>query len=378
MKKNILIGIFFIFTILFGLNYILFNKNVATTQQKNDYLYPIEVNRKYGYINKQGKEIVKPQYGSAGEFSEGLAPVCNNGKCGYLDLSGNEVVPFKFDEAYEFSEGLARISIHNKYGFINKVGEIIINPQFDNVENFIDGRALVRLNENGKYGYIDSKSDFVIKPIYNEAQSFSEGLALVLTGYSKENYPNYGFIDKNGKLIINLGLGGGLIEPKFHNGLSPNFESQYPGCRYIDKTGKIVLDPEKKGFEPVPYNEGCPYFSDGLLMVFYDKERNIGFIDKENNLKVKTNQKWNWGDLPPINDFNDGLASFFVGNNWETGKWGFIDKTGKIIIKPIFDEAESFYNGLAYVKTADLEGYINKQGNFIWSREKEKETADDF
>jgi KWG Leptospira. len=34
----------------------------------------------------------------------------------------------------------------------------------------------------------------------------------------------------------------------------------------------------------------------------------------------------------------------------KSGKFGYIDKTGKVVIEPVFDYAESFSEGLARVK----------------------------
>jgi hypothetical protein len=50
------------------------------------------------------------------------------------------------------------------------------------------------------------------------------------------------------------------------------------------------------------------------------------------------------------------------------GKWGYIDRTGKFIIRPQFDEALNmeFSNGLARVKIDGKWGYINKTGKFVW------------
>jgi len=48
------------------------------------------------------------------------------------------------------------------------------------------------------------------------------------------------------------------------------------------------------------------------------------------------------------------------------GKNGYIDKTGKILIKPQFDYAWPFFEGLAVVKIGDRLGYIDKTGEFIW------------
>ena len=55
-------------------------------------LFPVEVNDKWGYINRSGKLIILPQYEYAGYFHEGLAPVVEvNYKSGYINTSGKWV-----------------------------------------------------------------------------------------------------------------------------------------------------------------------------------------------------------------------------------------------------------------------------------------------
>jgi hypothetical protein len=49
------------------------------------------------------------------------------------------------------------------------------------------------------------------------------------------------------------------------------------------------------------------------------------------------------------------------------GRWGFIDKSGKIVINPQFDEAMAFADGLARVKVGHKTGYINTAGKYIWN-----------
>jgi len=51
---------------------------------KEEVLYPIEINEKYGYIDKLGKEVVPPKFDEAQEFSEGLAAVKFGHKWGLL------------------------------------------------------------------------------------------------------------------------------------------------------------------------------------------------------------------------------------------------------------------------------------------------------
>jgi len=64
-----------------------------------------------------------------------------------------------------------------------------------------------------------------------------------------------------------------------------------------------------------------------------------------------------------------GQAHLFA-QNWlalatQKGKTGFIDESGKWQIKPVFDEATGFYNGLAAVRSGDLWGYINNRGDYV-------------
>ncbi len=47
------------------------------------------------------------------------------------------------------------------------------------------------------------------------------------------------------------------------------------------------------------------------------------------------------------------------------GKWGYINKTGKVVIPLQYDDAYSFYEGLAVVKKDGKYGFINKTGNII-------------
>ena len=47
------------------------------------------------------------------------------------------------------------------------------------------------------------------------------------------------------------------------------------------------------------------------------------------------------------------------------GKYGFIDCKGELIIKPIFQWADRFYNGIAAICENEKYGCIDKNGNII-------------
>ncbi|WP_052487647.1 WG repeat-containing protein [Gordoniibacillus kamchatkensis] len=133
----------------------------------------------YGYIDKTGKMVIPAQYKHANDFNEGLAVIEVDGKYGAIDKNEKFVIQPKYDfMGNKFSEGLAVVSINDKYGFIDKSGRIAISPQFEKSPGyFSEGLARVRIN--GKYGYIDKSGNVVIKAMFDDATDFSEGLAAV-------------------------------------------------------------------------------------------------------------------------------------------------------------------------------------------------------
>jgi hypothetical protein len=51
-----------------------------------------------------------------------------------------------------------------------------------------------------------------------------------------------------------------------------------------------------------------------------------------------------------------------VGGVKQDDKWGFIDKTGKVVIPLIHNDVRSFSEELGGVKQDDKWGFINKKG----------------
>jgi len=100
---------------------------------------------KWGFIDKEGKEIIAPQYdgidgnfGGAYGFSEGLAGMEKGGKWGYITKTGKVAIPFVYDEIRPFKEGVAGVLKGNKWGFINGTNKTIIPFKYadSNVERY--------------------------------------------------------------------------------------------------------------------------------------------------------------------------------------------------------------------------------------------------
>ena len=51
--------------------------------------------------------------------------------------------------------------------------------------------------------------------------------------------------------------------------------------------------------------------------------------------------------------------------SWKNGKWGYIDKTGKVVIDFKYDDIDYFRNDMACVRIGNNVYFINKSGEKI-------------
>lgn len=118
---------------------------------------------------------------------------------------------------------------------------------------------------------------------------------------------------------------------------------------YIDKTGKLIIE--------LKYNKASD-FHDGAAVVGIGKDyntRKYGYIKKDGSILYPI-------ELDYAKDFSDGYA--IVGKHTSGKlKYGIMDKTGKIIAKINYDNIDMGYNfknyGYAVVENKGLKGILN-------------------
>jgi hypothetical protein len=332
---------------------------------------------KTGFIDTSGKVVVPLKFSAdpkamdfVGDFSEGLAPIGlftakdQPRKYGYIDRTGEFVIPPRFEYAEAFSQSLAPVRLAGKFGCINAKGEVVIDLKYSGLWSFSEGLALFQVVTKSdqdkveiELGFIDTKGDVVIKPrafalssyrFFNGMLSFREG-------------EKFGFMDKTGKVVIKpifTSVG------DFYNGLAVAWAAPLR-AGYIDKTGEWVM-------EPTYFM--ATNFSEGLAAMKLDRGPNIGYIDKTGKTVIAP-QFFHAGA------FHDGLAKVALlpeGSTYgDTGavfsmkivgkfKFGFIDKTGKVVIPYTWEEVEDFADGVARVQIDGKFGYIDRPGKYLW------------
>ena len=113
----------------------------------------------------------------------------------------------------------------------------------------------------------------------------------------------------------------------------------------LKKTNGEVVFSKKRGLQDIIG------FSEGLFLV--KKNGNYGFIDKSGEIIIANRYQ---NAMP----FNEGLAAVKL-----RGKWGFINKVERIITQPHYSSVTSFENGLAIIENNGKFGLLSKDGSEI-------------
>ncbi len=309
----------------------------------NTGLIPVKSNDKWGYVDKEGKYIINPQFSYADYFINGIALVkSNDNKYGFINEKGEYLINPQYKNAMPFSENMACVISEGcvpKY--INKKGDILFEvPTAEQAGNFHNGFARIK-NKDNKWGFVDNTGNIKINCQYDGVNDFNEGMAAVMNINKKDTtktFEEWGYINEKGEMIINF---------QFKDA-SPFIESlaritlDYKQYGYIDTKGKMIINPQ---FDATTiFTDGLAPFRSGKLW---------GFIDKTGKIKINP-------QFDEVGLINNKLIPVRSGE-----KWGYIDKEGKIVINPQFDDALSFLGDIAMVKSSDKWGFIDKSGKYI-------------
>lgn len=146
---------------------------------------------------------------------------------------------------------------------------------------------------------------------------------------------------------------------------------------YVDRTGKIVIEPRYD-------NEA--FFSDGVTVVMsgFDTEAAARAKPRGNTVRVPVGPdglKWEVidtsgktlavfaaGGVHPLTGFDEGLALIAESAEGKGSRYGYIDKAGRVNIRPQFEKAGAFCEGLADACVESGRcgyGYIDRSGGFV-------------
>lgn len=287
----------------------------------------------------------------------------------------------RFDNARPFHAGVAPVEAGGKWGLIDRKGELVLEPIHDQIG--LGGDGLFPYQKNGKWGFLDAGGKPRIEAIYDDVRPFEDGEAAVsLKG-------KWGLVRPDGSTKVDFrfselgGVGKGFVTGKDEKGWAV-FRIDDAGD--VTRHGALarIYDPQKGEMVRAPPRQLFS-ISDGAVVAAYpDGERLLdlsdldGFENEETGAfhsirrrsegfaAVKLYDEGGWGYML-INGssafyedffedamiFSEGLAPVK-----REGKWGFIDRTGKMVIEPIYDAAFPARGGYAVIRTGKKRGFL--------------------
>lgn len=170
----------------------------------NNYTW-VEINKKYGIIDHNGKNVIPPIYDNiittlyeAGVMVEG------NGKWGFVSWQNDTLLPFRYDIVGSLLDnGLIGVNIGGriagedgliiggKWGYINISGQEVCPVKYDYIgSEWKEGIVWVNIGglhnsinhsiNNGKFGLVDSTGTEIVPPLFGSVEealkAFQQGI----------------------------------------------------------------------------------------------------------------------------------------------------------------------------------------------------------
>lgn len=351
----------------------------------------VESDQWSGYVNLAGDRVIETNY-SGEQFAEGLARISETKEqelFGYMDKEGKVAIPVKYQAAHTiFSEGLAGVMLDGKFGFIDKSGKQVIPHKYTSANPFSNHVAVVGLtdqNDHIKWGIIDNTGKEIIPLKYDQIGS------VIGQSFSSRIGTDWGLVNLSGAVVIphqfeNISLGpkntyellpfNGAKKYVDSDGKAASFEGE-PAPNFKNKVidtfsdGKAIVQNStgKKGYINPSYQEVIPYqFDEAYKFVagyayVRDKDQwnTVKVIDSAGKL-VKTVK------LPNNSTFSylEGIPTFFVkGDNPDEDRYGLLNNKGDILVQAKYQSIRSFAEGMAAVQLNGFWGFIDQSGKEV-------------
>ncbi|WP_084165665.1 WG repeat-containing protein [Dyadobacter crusticola] len=319
-----------------------------------------------------------------------VAVPCTSYETYLVDKNGKKLTP-AFRDIGDFSEDLAEFvpmelgpDGKGLHGFIDRSGKVVVPPIYAGTDKFIDGKTWVIYKVGKQFGlsYIDKQGNTIYKiPIENYKNDFLIAQAEQEHVCNQDTKEDIIWWRKGDMFILNWNFSKfneqeiKRSEHIYHF----NFRGKYG---IIDKNMILKvpvalddIDPTYKysgqGMERVQYGDKFGYISPftGDLIVPFEytdtRKPTAGLF------WVKKNNKWGCIDKTGkvrINFLYDEATGFTSEDRSAVainGKFGHIDKKGRIRTPLKYDFASYYNHGLSMVRLDDKYGYIDTTGKYI-------------
>lgn len=292
----------------------------------NIYLVAFKDGKAGVYQNK--KKIINNEYEDIlYDANNDLLTLQKTSKQGVSKFDGTTIIPIEYDNIFFAGEYINaqkgdKIDIYNFDGTKE-------NSEYISRKSVADKKYEIVSTSDDKYKIINNENNKVIDDNYQYVQYLFKNYFSV----TKDN--KYGIIDSDGNTILDF---------------------KYNIVRLLENSNVIQVIDDKSNIELLDENlksiikikDANIYTYDNYFKVYSDDS--VQYFDK-------SGKKLESKDVFPNN-------KLFAYN--ERNKWGFKDKDGNIVVKPIYDMVTEFNEyGYAGIKSKNKWGSINENGDVI-------------
>lgn len=292
------------------------------------------------------------------EFRGGM--VQDSNRCwGVIDrYTGEVIIPCKYTEL-RYANGIY-YAYRGTMSIFDEEGKLLLPAMYPNAIMISRDRFAVE-DSVGNVGLCDGNGKLLTPQTYDGMGRFHDSdYILVDRGHGE------GLLTMDGEVVIpaaedqelSMEGDGWLIVCRQGKYYAINLNGQTPGEmeKPEDVNGSSVILGRFRGYR-LP--EGYTIFgidgtegAEGMVKVRYTSqfEEKYGFADKTGRIVVPC-------EYDSVNNFHEGLALVE-----KLGQYGYIDTTGKLVIPLIYDAASDFSQGYAAVANGYDVGYIDRTG----------------
>ena len=289
-------------------------------------IFIVNKNKKYGFYNNEGDEILKPSYPEYSVAGNYISVKDEKGNMMLYDIHGNVVNTNTYKSIIETNNPSYFIAQDEQgyYSIISK--DFQIGNKYTSITYAFDNFFVVTTEEN-LYGVIDVYAGLEIVPEYDVIIPLENVHALEARKGSTVDI----YSEKIEKIIT--------MENAVVEAINKDYVSIYSNTEleYINKVGEIVPNTE--------------VYKDLKLYSYQADDGKWGFVDKAGNLVVDCK----YDVVTELNEY--GYAGIFQEN-----KWGVIDENGKVVVVPSY-ELETYYSPTFIGK------YLLEEGESIFCTE---------
>ena len=289
-------------------------------------IFIVNKNKKYGFYNNEGDEILKPSYSEYSVAGNYISVKDEKGNMMLYDIHGNVVNTNTYKSIIETNNPSYFIAQDEQgyYSIISK--DFQIGNKYTSITYAFDNFFVVTTEEN-LYGVIDVYAGLEIVPEYDVIIPLENVHALEARKGSTVDI----YSEKIEKIIT--------MENAVVEAINKDYVSIYSNTEleYINKVGEIVPNTE--------------VYKDLKLYSYQADDGKWGFVDKAGNLVVDCK----YDVVTELNEY--GYAGIFQEN-----KWGVIDENGKVVVVPSY-ELETYYSPTFIGK------YLLEEGESIFCTE---------